>query len=319
MTTHESIAALRRANPRRDRDSARSIRTTVEAVGAHVRAEAGEPLPRETRRLHSKPIGRLSLGAVSLAAAMVALVFVVGRPGSGGGVEDAAAAVRHAAVATAVSAKRSGTAVVRMTRDGELWAGSTVRWNSEDLALRSDTPGRAGKVGGTLLVVDGTMYATDPETGGWAVLGPPESVDPDSGTTPAEYLAAVRRDVGGASLRGITGAMGGLTTEALGDGSTVYRGTVPAGELARESGAKDGERLRVFPSGFVAHGEAADPQSPIDVAVTVGADGLVRQIAARWSEGRTAWTYSVAYDGLGTTPAPAAPKNATPLDRAVDR
>ena len=66
-------------------------------------------------------------------------------------------------------------------------------------------------MGGRLLVVDGMMYATDPVDGGWAELGPPESIDPDSGTTPDEYLAAVRDDVGGATLQRITKGMTGLT------------------------------------------------------------------------------------------------------------
>ncbi|NUT56535.1 MAG: hypothetical protein HOQ03_11220 [Thermoleophilia bacterium] len=33
-----------------------------------------------------------------------------------------------------------------------------------------------------------------------------ESIDPGSGTTPAEYLVAVREDVGGATLRRLTWA-----------------------------------------------------------------------------------------------------------------
>jgi hypothetical protein len=123
--------------------------------------------------------------------------------------------------------------------------------------------------------------------------GPPSSVDPESGTTPDEYLAAVREDVGGVTLRRITGGMAGLTTRQLEDDSTAYSGTVPAGLIARESGFKEGQAIRVLPFGYVAHGEAADPSSPLDAVVTVGVDGIVREIAVSWGSGNSAWTYTI--------------------------
>jgi hypothetical protein len=103
--------------------------------------------------------------------------------------------------------------------------------------------------------------------------------------------------------------MTGLATLALDDGSTVYRGTVAAGLVARETGFKDGEALRVLPFGFVAHDEAADPGSPLAAAVTVGPDGVVRELAVRWGR----WTYAVAYRELGSTPPPRAPAGARSL------
>ena len=157
------------------------------------------------------------------------------------------------------------------------------------------------------------MYGIDPEDGRWVELGSPESIDPDSGTTPAEYLAATREDVGGATLRRLTDAMTGLATAQLEDGSTVYSGSVAAGLVARESGFKEGEAIRVLPFGYVAHGDAADPAAAVDVALTVGADGVVRELAVTWP----GWTYAVSYSGLGSTAAPEAPENARPLRRAV--
>jgi hypothetical protein len=117
--------------------------------------------------------------------------------------------------------------------------------------------------------------ATDPH-GGWVELGNPASIDPDSGTTPAEHLAAVREDIGGVTLRRVTRAMTGLTASRGADGSTVYRGTVASGLIAREFGFKEGQAIRVLPFGYVAHDEAADPNAPLDVAVTVDPHGLVR-------------------------------------------
>jgi hypothetical protein len=67
----------------------------------------------------------------------------------------------------------------------------------------------------------------------------------------------------------------------------------------------------VFPFGYVAHGAAADPKALLDTSVTVGADGIVRQIAVSWGT----WTYAVTYRALGSTPALVAPENARPFRR----
>jgi hypothetical protein len=70
--------------------------------------------------------------------------------------------------------------------------------------------------------------------------------------------------------------MTGLTSRQLGDGSTVYSGAVAAGLIARESGVKGGQPIRVLPFGDVAHDEAANPANPLQVAVTVGPDARGR-------------------------------------------
>jgi len=166
-------------------------------------------------------------------------------------------------------------------------------------------------------VVDGTYYSTDPVTAHWFKLGSPEGFDPGTGTTPREYLATVSEDAGGATLHRIIAAMTGQTTRQLADGSTVYSGTVPAGAIAREQGFKEGQSIRVLPFGYVAHDEAADPAAPLAVRLTVGADGIIRLISVHWGSNSSAWDYTVAYSGLGHTPAPVAPKNATapqPID-----
>jgi hypothetical protein len=309
MTTSESFRALRRANPRAKEGFAQSVEAAADAVRGQLAGADGASRARRIRQSgrRRRVVGVSVVGALLTTAAVVVALATIESPTGGPGVENATAAVRTAATLTAASAERSGTAVVRITHDGRLWAGTTIRWNGADLAVTSDTPGRRGKAGSGLLVVDGRMYGV--EDGRWAVLGPPESVDPDSGTTPAEYLAAVREDVGGVTLRRIANGLTGLTTRPL-DGSTVYSGTVAAGLIARETGFKEGESLRVLPFGFVAHDEAADPAAPLDTAVTVGADGIVRKIAVSWEP---AWTYTVTYSGLGATSAPTAPKNARPF------
>ena len=312
MTTYPSIEALRRANPRATDRFTRA----VEAAG-HVRAEVVATAPdvggRTRVRIRRR---RLPVAvAAGLAAALAAAVALTVAPGRGPAVDDAAAAVRKAATVTAASAERSGTAVVRITHGGDAWAGATVRWAGDDLVVSQDAPTRPGKVNSRMLLVDGMMYGVDEVDGGWVELGPPSSIDPGSGTTPAEYLQAARDDVGGVTLRRVADAMKGLTTRRLDDGSTVYAGQVPSNVIARETGLKDGERIRALPFGYVANGEAADGSAALDTEVTVGVDGIVRSIVARWGSGAEAWAYAVSYRELGATAAPHAPKNAEPLRR----
>ena len=304
----DALETLRRANPRAES----GFTQTVDATAERLRAELLTATPQPRRRL--LPLS--AMGALLAAGAVVA-ALTIGSPGGGPGVENAAAEVKKAASVTASSAEHSGTVVVRMTHNGELWAGKTVRWNAADMSITEDTPGRGGRPGGELRVVDRMLYAHEPE--GWVVLGRPESIDPDSGTTPDEQLAAVREDVGGMTLRRIIGGLSGLTTNRLDDGSTVYRGTIAAGQVARESGFKQGHAIRVLPFGYVAHDEAADPSAPLDTTVTVGADGIVRVIAVTWGTTASAWTYTVTYSNLGATAAPVAPPNAHPLNRRAPR
>jgi len=303
----ESIDALRRANPR----FREGFDESVEAVAGTVRAQLVSTIRPEPAARARGGLVRLSGAAAVVAAVAVAVYVAVGSPGSGPRVESAAAAVQQAATLSAASAERSGTAVVRITHDGQLWAGTTVRWHGDDLSLSSDAPTRAGKVGSKLLVVGGTLYGIEPEDGGWVAMGTEANIDPGSGTLPSEYLAAVRDDVGGAALQRITSGMTGLTTRRLDDGSTVYSGSVAAGLIARKTGFKEGEAIRVLPFGYVAHDAAADPASPLEAALTVGADGIVREIAVTWGT----WSYTVGYDRLGSTPAIAAPAGAPSLEQ----
>jgi hypothetical protein len=304
MNTSESLQALRRANPRSKAGFAQSVEAAADAVQAQLPADSGAP---ERRAGHSSPrrrlVGLSAAGALLAAVAAVAAFLTIGWPGSGAGVESAAAAFRKAATVTAASAERSGTAV-------------TLRWHGRNLAVSHDAPQRHGRrAGSELLLVDGTLYGIEPRDGArvWVVFGSPKNIDPGSGTTPDEYLAAVRVDVGGVTLRRFTAAMTGLTTTRLDDGSTVYRGTVAAGLIAPETGFKEGKRIRVLPFGYVAHDEAEDPAAPLDTAVTVGADGVVSEITVAWGTGASAWRYTVAYSRLGATRALVAPANARPL------
>jgi hypothetical protein len=279
MNQTQSLEALQRANPRQ--------RTGFAEWAAQLRSPVE---PARSRRRRWPAIGIPA--AATLVAAVVTLV-AVGSP-VGPLAVPPAEAMQQAVNASAQAAENSGTVEVEITQDGELWAAKTVRWNGSDLSV---TDGRKGG----LLVVDGVMYGPDPEVaGGWIELGPPESVDPDSGTTPGEFLMMVDEDTSGATFQRITAEMRDLATSQTGDGSTVYLGQVPAGALARETGMKEGEMLRVLPYGYVAHDAAADPVSLIDVSITVGVDGTIGEILATWGGG-SSWSYRLSFSDLGTT------------------
>jgi hypothetical protein len=291
MSTSPSLDALRRAGPKAPLDA------DIDAVRARIDTTR---LPVRPRRRRRRLVPAVAAAALVAGGAALAL-STTGSRGTG----DAVAAVRKAARVTAASAERSGTAVVRMTYGGQPWAGKTVRWNGDDVAVSEDVERRR-----ELRVVDGTLYEPNPEGGGWLDLGSPSHIDPGSGTTPSEYLASVREDVGGTTLQRILGGMTRLSVDAGADGATVYRGHVPAGLIAREQGFKEGHTIRVLPFGYVAHDQAADPNASVQAAVTV-ADGVVRELTVTWGT----WTYSVAYHGLGSTAAPAAPRNAQSLEQ----
>lgn len=305
MNTTQGFQALRRANPRAHAMFPASVEAAREAVTDAIVAAsvAGSNAPRRGRRLL-----RLSAAGVAVAAALAAFV-AVGNLGGGPGVADAAAAFEQAAVVTAVDADRSGTAVVRITHEGEEWAGTTIRWNGDDVSIARVHPSRDGRFGDEMRVVDGVLYGPDAH-GGWLALGNPRSIDPNSGTTPDEYLAAVRQDVGGVTLQLFSDGLTTMTSQTRADGSTVYGGRVPAGIVASETGFKEGRPIRVLPFGYVVHGEAENPAALLDVSVTVGEDGLVREIAVSWDP---AWRYTVTYSALGSTTAPEAPPNARDL------
>jgi hypothetical protein len=235
MNMSESLQALRRANPRTKAGfeqlvvaAADAVRTGMDAASMEAVAGADGAGGTEPGRRRSATRRRLAgaFAAVSVAVA-VAASLTIGSPGSG--LPNAAAAVRKAASTSAASAERSGTAVVRMTHGGKPWTGATISWHDQDLSVSQDAPRRLGRAGSKLRVVDGTLYGIDPVQGGWVKLGSPESIDPDSGTTPDEYLAGVREDIGGITLHRIVDNMTGLITRRLGDGSTVFSGTAPPG------------------------------------------------------------------------------------------
>jgi hypothetical protein len=319
MNNTDGIEALRRANPRGRPGFARAV-DAARRVRADVLVHA-EPAPvRAPRR--SQPSRRWVLASaaglgLTAAVAVTAVAFGVRgpTPGADGGsaVLDPAAALRLAAVQTSAAAEQSGRAAVRITKDGQPWAGKTVTWNGDDIAIADDAPTRPGHAGREIRIVDGQVYVPAWDGPGWIKMGSPENFDPDSGTTPLEILAAVREDTAGQTFDRITGGMTDVSTETGADGSVTYSGSVAAGLVALEEGFKEGQTIRVLPYGYVAHDEAANPATPLAVRLTVGPDHLIHNITATWGGG-SAWTYTVTFTELGTAPPVVAPTDVRSID-----
>ena len=298
MSTSESFEALRRSNPR----STAGFAQSVDAVRTQIAVT--EAAPRQ-------PTPRRRVGLVRLAAVGVALTVAVGvaavtvrSPGGGPGVEDAAAVVRKAATVTAAAAERSGTAVVRITHDGEPWAGiddslerrRPLGVTSDFAAIGAAGPGR-----------ELSARRRDALRRRRGSLGHPRrspaNIDPgqwdDSGRVSSPRFArtsAARR------LRRIRRPRERLHDdhEALETGRRSIAARSLRELVARETGFKDGEAIRVLPVRLRRPRRGRESASALlDAALTVGADGVVREIARELGE---RGLHRDSYTRLGSAP-----------------
>ncbi len=317
MSLSNSLEALRRANLLDGAGYDDLLDRLACAALEHRELTADRPStadsrkPRWTRRpIGARATGAFPIGAGVLVAVVVIALLMAGSP-LGPQALPPAAAMEHAVEVTATAADESGIVEVEITQDGELWAAKTVHWNGDDLSVsESDTSASHRR---DLLVVDWMMYGHDPEAPGeWVELRISRQHRPRHRNDAGRLPVRGHEDAGGETLRRITSAMTDLTTSAGADGSTIYQGHVPAGDLARETGTKDGQTLRVLPYGYVAHDQASNPSSMIAVSITVGADETIQVISATWG-GVSDWTYNLRFDDLGSASELAAPVNARPL------
>jgi hypothetical protein len=213
MNTSQSIEALQRTNPRGKEGFAESVEAAADAVRTRVATPAAVS-ERRTSFPRRRFMG-VVCAALVLATAAVTALWTIGSPGA----EDATAAVKKAATLTQHLPSDRGLLSFESPATASSGRGTTTRWNGADLSVRSDAPQRGGRPGSELRVVDGVVYGVEPGRG-WVAQGKPENIDPGSGTTPDEYLAAVREDVGRVTLRRIAGGMTGLRKRSLDNGST---------------------------------------------------------------------------------------------------
>ena len=70
----------------------------------------------------------------------------------------------------------------------------------------------------------------------------------------------------------------------------------------------------MLPFGNVAHDDAADPASLIDIGISLRPEGTIGEIHATWG-GESSWSYRLTYSDLGSTAALEKPAKVQPCLR----
>jgi hypothetical protein len=272
------------------------------------------------RRSFRVAIPTLAVVAAATAAIVLGLMF------SAVSLSSASAAARRALAATA--AAPSGTMTTTVLHAGVTQTVDAARWNGSDIAY---SPGfgpfpQLLLIGGGLYVQtsDGTwLHYINASDVGPKPLGGLEQLAQDNiaGTTPQQILAVAT----------------GVQRTAQSDGTTAYTGTIPNSSLdpaivpgndaitSMILGAQKRTDM-IFGAGKGNGGDAlGGQQSDLHLQMSVGGDGLVRQVSVTFQQQDTGspaadgtYTWSVTYSQLGSTPpitAPASSTNVSPGTR----
>jgi hypothetical protein len=338
LKKNEGLRDLRKADPRSQagfdvaveqhagiRDAI--IASDVAPGRSSAKARSPQVLPAEPRGSgvrRARPTRRLiglSAGATfAVAAAVVAAVLLLGggNPNLTPSPALAAEAAKKAAVDTTAAAK-SGVIETVLLIDGEAQVMNKISWNGDDLSLLVQNDKQR-----QIRYVDGLYY----ETYGYSVpiaTGDSSHVDQwihitsfdNDGTgtmagsaieqpAPAEWLTAARTDLAGDGLTELVSSAQGYTRAENTDGSVSYSATTTVAAIQSQDWSISGLPMANQPSFKV-----LDTSTPVAVVVTVGADGLIRELKLDWtldlSGEASVWSYKTAYSQLGTAPAITAP------------
>ena len=276
-------------------------------------------------RLQPSWAGRLAkrrnlVGLSAVAAAAAACVVVVGVLVTAASPSSASAAARRALAATA--AAPSGTMTTTVVHAGVSKTVEAARWNGHDIAYSPDE----GPVP-QLLLVGGGMYVQTSD-GSWLHYANAADVPPK----PLGGLAQLaQNDIAATAPQQILALATGVQKTTQSDGSTLYTGTIPASRLDPALITGDdaitnmivGAQKRT--DGMVGVGKATEQtpgtpccQEDLALQMSVGSDGLVEQVSVTFQQQNAssaaldgAYTWSITYGQLGSTPPIAAPPSAT--------
>jgi hypothetical protein len=286
-------------------------------IRTQLRAAIERDLQNGTRRPPVAHRRSFRLGLPALAAVAVATVAIVlGLTVSASSPSSAAAAARRALAATA--AAPSGTMTTTVLHAGATKTVEAARWNGHDIAY---SPG-LGPIQ-QLLLIGGGMYVQTSD-GTWLHYANASDVGPK----PLGGLAQLAQDtIAATTPQQILALADGVQKTAQPDGTTVYTGTIPASRLdpATLTGNDAvtnmilGAQKRT--DGMVGAGTATIQrpgtsccQSPLQLQMSVGSDGLVKQVSVTFQQQNAssaaldgAYTWSVTYSQLGSTPPITAP------------
>jgi hypothetical protein len=126
---------------------------------------------------------------------------------------------------------------------------------------------------------------------------------------PQKWVDGVRGDIEGKALRQLLSATKGLGSRTNADGSVTYSGTAAAKTVSAEKFGI-GQLPSIASPTLMIH----DPDTPVAVTFTVGADGLIREVRTSYESDGAKWEYVSTYSKLGSTPAIAGPDPKTVVE-----
>jgi hypothetical protein len=261
------------------------------------------------RRSIRVAIPTLAVLAVATAAIVLGLTVSAASPSS------AAAAAQRALAATA--AAPSGTMTTTVLHAGVTHTIDAARWNGSDIAF---SPG-LGPIP-QLLLIGGGMYVQTSD-GTWLHYANASNVGPK----PLGGLMQLAQDnIAGVAPQQILALAANVQRTAQPDGTTLYTGTIPSNSLNPATvpgndaitnmilGAQKRTDM-MFGAGADATG---NQQSDLQLQMSVGGDGLVRQVSLTFQKEGTGspaadgtFTWSVTYSQLGNTPPITPPPDST--------
>jgi hypothetical protein len=293
----------------------------LDQIRTQLRAAIEHDLHGRTSRLRvpQRRSFRIAIPTFAGLAAATAAV-VLGLTVSAASPSSAEAGARRALAATA--AAPSGTMTTTVLHAGVSQTVEGARWNGHDIAF---SPGD-GPIPQLLLIGAGMYVQTS--AGTWLHYANASDVGPK----PLGGLGQLARDtIAATTPEQILALATGVQKTAQPDGTTVYTGTIPASSLDPALVSGDdaitnmilGAQKRTDGMVGVGKASAGTPgtpccQSDLQLRMTVGRDGLVDQVNVTFQQQNAsspaadgAYTWSVTYSQLGSTPSITPPPSST--------
>jgi hypothetical protein len=286
-----------------------------------IRTELRVAIERDLRRSgpRARVVHRRSfrLAIPALAVLVVATAVVVGLTLSATSPDNASAAARRALAATA--AAPSGTITTTVLHGGVTRTVDATRWHGRDIAF---TPG-FGPIPQLRLIGRGMYVRTSDGT--WLHYANASEVGPK----PLGGLEQLAQDnIAGTTAQQILALATGVKRTAQPHGTTVYTGTirdsrlnpalVPGNDAITSMilGAQKRTAM-MFGVGRTEHNAPGGRQHALQFRMSVGRDGLVRQVSVTLQQHTRSgtrdgtYTWSVTYSRLGSTPPITPPASST--------
>jgi hypothetical protein len=188
--------------------------------------------------------------------------------------------------------------------DGTIDTLNSTQWNGADIAVSS---GKRGGLGPNreLLLVAGSAYVQTAD-GSWLHYASASDVGPKLGP----FVQLAQDNVAGNTADQILALATGLHKTVQPDGTTVYSATIPNSNADPGVAPTDGVIMRMI-ANLRSGNELGAPggyHDDLQLQMAVGGDRLVRQVGLTFQQdtssptGDGAYTWSVTYSQLGSTP-----------------